>query len=140
DFFVNVGIGESRIPMEYYVLEESSMNTFDYDFIIKKKLVNKIKQKITVPVRTLEEILEENLNAHDRLDFFDVDVEGRDLEVLKTNNWNKYRPKVIMVESDTPLISGISSDIVQYLEQKDYRVIGKSIIQGDLGNIFLISK
>lgn len=27
-----------------------------------------------------------------------VDVEGFDLKVLKSNDWNKYRPKIIVIE------------------------------------------
>jgi hypothetical protein len=35
DDFVNVGIGNSTSSMFYYMLEESSMNTFSYEFIQK---------------------------------------------------------------------------------------------------------
>ena len=72
------------------------------------------------------------------MDFFDIDVEGFDLEVLKTNDWKKYRPKVIVIESDSPLKEDITSEIVNYLEAVNYKLIGKSIINGDLGNLFLI--
>ena len=68
-----------------------------------------------------------------------MDVEGFDLEVLKTNDWDVYRPKVIVIESDISLKNDICSEIVKYLELKNYRLIGKSIINGDLGNLFLIS-
>lgn len=33
----------------------------------------------------------------------------------------------------------IDSEIVKYLEAKDYRLLGKSIINQNLGNLFLIS-
>jgi hypothetical protein len=31
------------------------------------------------------------------IDFLSVDVEGLDYDVLLSNNWQKYRPKVIVV-------------------------------------------
>lgn len=139
DNFVNAGIGESGKSLEYFMLKESSMNTFSEDFIIKHQLENKITNKITIPLYSLKEILDANLDKNDRLDFFDIDVEGFDLEVLKTNDWDLYRPKVIIIESDISLRQDLSSEIVKYLESQNYRLIGKSVINGDLGNLFLIS-
>ncbi|MFV8440714.1 hypothetical protein [Flavobacterium sp. LB2P44] len=42
DNFVNVGIGNSNITLDYYMFEESSMNTFSCDFIKKYNLESKI--------------------------------------------------------------------------------------------------
>lgn len=139
DNFINAGIGESGTSLEYFMLEESSMNTFSKDFLEKHQLESKIIKKIEVPLYSLKEILDVNLDKKERLDFFDIDVEGFDLEVLKTNDWDVYRPKVIVIESDISLKNDICSEIVKYLELKNYRLIGKSIINGDLGNLFLIS-
>ena len=74
------------------------------------------------------------------MDFFDVDVEGLDLEVLKTNDWNIYRPKVITVETDATIKMDVNSELVKYLEYQNYKLIGKSNINGDLGNLYFISK
>jgi len=76
----------------------------------------------------LKDILKKYVRKEDRLDFFDIDVEGFDLEVLKTNGWELYRPKVIVVETDLPLKEDINSDTVKYLESKRYRLLGKTII------------
>lgn len=140
DTFINAGIGNSKDPLKYYMFEESSMNTFSDDFIEKNQLKSKIKNIMEIPLFSLKEILDKNLKENDRLDFFDIDVEGLDLEVLKTNDWEKYRPKVIMVESDTSIKKDINSELAKFLESKDYRFIGKSIINGDLGNLFFLVK
>jgi hypothetical protein len=34
------------------------------------------------------------------IDLLSIDVEGFELEVLKSNNWNKYKPKIIILESN----------------------------------------
>jgi FkbM family methyltransferase len=139
DNFVNAGIGNPNTTLDYYILEESSMNTFSYEFIKKYNLESKVLKTIKIPMYSLKEILDQNLNENDRLDFFDVDAEGYDLEILKTNDWTKYRPKIIVVESDDTLQNDIVSEIVSYLETQNYRLLGKSIINGNLGNLFLIS-
>jgi hypothetical protein len=35
-----------------------------------------------------------------QIDFMNIDVEGLDLEVLKSNNVNKYIPEYILVEAE----------------------------------------
>ena len=139
DHFINAAIGESNTNLDYYFLEESSMNTVSLEFIKKHNLEDKILKKINIPVYSLKDILAKHLTENDRLDFFDVDAEGYDLEILKTNDWKKYRPKIIVIESDISLKSDLTSEIVKYLELQDYKLLGKSIINADLGNLFLAS-
>lgn len=139
DNFINVGIGNSNTTLDYYMLQESSMNTFSFEFIKKHNLESQIVKKINIPIFSLKDVLDKNMDKNDRLDFFDVDAEGFDLEILKTNDWTKYRPKVIVVESDDTLKNDILSEIVQYLEIQNYKLLGKSVINGDLGNLFLVS-
>jgi FkbM family methyltransferase len=139
DKFINCAVGEDSKKFKYYMLEEqySSMNTLNLDFIKKHGLLDKVKKTLDVPTISLKKILDENINEKDRLDFFDIDVEGFDLEVLKTNDWEKYRPKIVVIETDLNLKEDFNSQIISYLETKEYRLIGKSIIMGDLGNLFL---
>lgn len=140
DNFINCAIGPNIQNLNYYLFNDnySSMNTLNYDFIIKHNLENQIKGTINIPVYNLKDILDKYILVDDRLDFFDIDVEGFDLEVLKSNDWIKYRPKVILIETNLSIQNDIDSEIVQFLESVDYRLIAKSIISGDLGNLFLI--
>ena len=139
DNFINAGIGSENSSLDYYMFEESSMNTFSEYFYKNHEQYSKLINKIEIPLFSLKEILDKNIDEKDRLDFFDIDVEGFDLDVLKSNDWQKYRPKIIVIESDIPIKQDLDSEIVQYLELQNYRLLGKSIIQGDLGNLFLIS-
>ena len=138
DIFINAGVGTEAGNLEYYMFSESSMNTFSLDFIQKNKLESKIVNTLKVPVLSLKEILDKYISPSDRLDFFDIDVEGFDLDVLKSNDWELYKPKIIVIESDLSIEMDIESDIVTYLKSVNYRLLGKSIIKGNLGNLFLI--
>jgi hypothetical protein len=126
--------------MTYYQLNDnhSAMNTFNYDYIKENNLENQIRSRIEVSMYNLKTILDQNINKGDRLDFFDIDVEGFDLEVLKSNDWCKYRPKVILIETNLTIQNDINSEIVHFLETVDYRLVAKSIINGGLGNLFLM--
>jgi FkbM family methyltransferase len=140
DIFVNAAISEINDNLKYYSFQEGyeSMNTVNTDFIKYHHLEKKIKSIVEVPSFSLKSVLDHNLSKNERLDFFDIDVEGFDLEVLKSNDWDQYRPKIIMIESKTNLKMDIYSDIVTFLNDKGYKLIGKTIIEGDLGNLFLI--
>jgi len=43
-----------------------------------------------------------------------------------------------LIETDVSIENDINSEIVQYLNSVNYRLIAKSIISGNLGNLFLI--
>ncbi len=142
DLFLNCALGNSDQNLNYYMLSDkyTSMNTLDYDFIVKHKLENEVKEVKNIPVHNLKDLLEQYVNPNDRLDFFDVDVEGYDLEVLKTNDWNKFRPKIVIIETDVSMQEDINSPITQYLALQKYRILGKSIINQNLGNLFFIDE
>ena len=139
DQFINCAIGDSKELFKYYLLNDpyDSMNTLDYDFIKKHNLESQVKKTIDIQIHSLKDVLAKNISAGERLDFFDIDVEGFDLEVLKSNDWHTFRPKVIVIESDMSLRNDIDSDIVKYLEPLNYKLVGKSVMSGDLGNLFL---
>lgn len=52
----------------------------------------------TVEVTTLNTVF--SANKVTRIHFLKVDVEGYEYEVLKGNDWNKYRPEVICIEAN----------------------------------------
>ena len=140
DIFLNCAVGDSVQNLNYYMLTDnySSMNTLDYNFIVSHKLENEVKEVKNIPVYNLKTLLEQHVNSNDRLDFFDIDVEGYDLEVLKTNDWDKFRPKIIIIETDIAIQDDINSPVTQYLARQKYRLLGKSIIDQNLGNLFFI--
>jgi FkbM family methyltransferase len=67
----------------------------------------------TVPVRTLAAIFEETKPP--RIDFLKIDVEGHELEVLRGNDWSRWRPSVVLAEA----ICG--AEITAYLSDVAYK-------------------
>jgi len=65
--------------------------------------------EVEVPARTLESVLEED--PPERIDFFSLDVEGFELEVLKGINLDRFRPNHILVEilEETGLFDQVDS-------------------------------
>jgi FkbM family methyltransferase len=140
DVFVNCAVGDKEADLKYYMLSDnySSMNTLNLDFLKKHDLEKDIKNTITIPTFSLKEILDKNISVNDRLDFFDVDVEGFDLQVLQSNDWEKYRPKVVATESDISIKEDVVSEITVFLESVNYRLVGKTVMNGNLGNLLFL--
>lgn len=47
---------------------------------------------------TLKDALDKYHNNDIVIDFMSIDVESLEMKVLKSNDWKKYRPKVIAIE------------------------------------------
>ncbi len=94
------GVGFDKRDMIYYRFNESALNTFSFsEAIIKDVYPNKIIEKVSVSVDRLDNLLDIYLPQGKDIDFLTVDVEGFDLEVLRSNNWDLYRPKILLLES-----------------------------------------
>jgi len=49
----------------------------------------------------LKEVLSRYVPQGTQIDFLSVDVEGMELQVLQSNDWNQYRPKIALIEQLT---------------------------------------
>jgi FkbM family methyltransferase len=111
----------SFIEMHYAnlmsVVEGSLKNQENQIQHINKGLkIQNIQQtySIKVPVRTLESILDE-FTELPTIDFFSLDVEGYELDVLQGLNIAKYQPKYILVEAW--FFEEINSFLTAYYDQ-----------------------
>ena len=100
DINIEVGIGEKEDILTFYIFNDPGLNTFDENLARQRngKMGYYIIKELPVKVYPLSKILEEYLPKGQEIDFLNVDVEGKNFEVLKSNDWSTYRPKVVLVE------------------------------------------
>lgn len=99
DINLNVGIGQTESELDFYVFDEHTLSTFDTNSVEEfKKIGHKVIEVIKVPIVPLKNILEKYC-AKQEIDLLSIDTEGYDLEVLKSNDWNKFRPRFIIIET-----------------------------------------
>jgi len=128
---INLELGISNIPqtLKYYIFNEPALNTFSEK---EAKLHNeqnyfRIIDTIRIPMHTLTEILDSYLPENTKIDFLSIDVEGLDLSVLESNDWNKYRPTMVLVESLRESLDLISNNkIYLFLKGKGYSLVAKT--------------
>ena len=131
DINLEIGVAEAEDVLNYYVFNEPALNTFSEELsngiIDKCKNQYFIKEVIKVKVKRLDKILDSYLHNNE-IDFLNIDVEGLDYDVLKSNNWNKYRPKCVLVEIlDSSLHNLNNHPIVNFMKQKDYCIYAKQM-------------
>jgi len=81
-----------------------------------------------IKTSTLEEILDNYLPTNQEIDFLSIDVEGLDFMVLQSNNFEKYKPKVILIEILGSSLSDLDdNEITKYLKQYNYSIYAKAI-------------
>ena len=75
------------------------------------------EDSLLIPVKTLTEILEQ-VNAPTIIDFFSLDVEGAELEVLAGLDFEKYKVDCILVEHNSEQPK--RANIRKFLQSKNY--------------------
>lgn len=99
DINLELAVSEREQVLTYYMFNEPALNGFSKTISEKRQTdVYKITNTIDVSAFPLYRILDNHLPLGQNIDFLSVDVEGLDLQVLESNDWGKYSPKVILVE------------------------------------------
>ena len=126
DINLNCAISGNKNELYYYEYLEPALNTTSETQVLKRKKegINYINKK-TIRCEKLGEIL--NKFCHKKkIDFLNIDTEGTEFEVLKTNNWKKFKPKVIFCEIlNCDLEKAIKNKITIYLKSKGYKIFAK---------------
>ncbi len=100
DINLEIPISSVSQTLDYYMFEDHAINSFSKEMSedrIKNSSIKFIGIK-KLSTKPLSEVLDNYLPAEKEIDFFSIDVEGLDYDVLISNNWNKYKPKIIAVE------------------------------------------
>lgn len=131
DINVEVPIASKKQTLKYYAFNEPALNTFSE--VLAKERNGKDGYKILfekeIETYTLAEVLDKYIpNGLKEIDFFSIDVESLDYDVLISNDWNKYKPKIVLIEDLKFDINNLSkSDIVNFLADKDYTFLAKTV-------------
>lgn len=126
-------ISNEEKEVTFYEFDRPTLNTISESMKLKAiesgAKVTKTTQMMSLKLST---VLEKYAPKGKGFFFLNVDVEGFDLEVLKTNDWDKYKPKVICVEDHLfNLKKPSESEIYNFLSEKGYEIkskLGPSLI------------
>ncbi len=130
DINLNIGVSDKEGSLEYFDFEEPAYNTINplrAKYVLENSYT-KLKGKCIIKIDTLKNILDKYINGR-TIDLLTIDVETMELSVLQSNDWVKYRPRFIVMESIVNVnesLDNIYKDpAVHFLIDKQYVVVAK---------------
>ena len=129
DINIHSGISKKKTKLTMFYRKEINMlNTLD-EKIAKIHFKNGYKKK-NIQVNTLNFFISKHLKKIKKIDFINIDVEGAELDVLKSLNFKHYKPQLICIEIhnikkmyDTNYDYLKTNSIYNYLVNRKYRII-----------------
>lgn len=129
DINIEAAISDEGRELVYYKFNEPALNGFSKEISFERnKLSNyKIIDEIKITTLPLSEVLKKYLPEKIKVNFMSIDVEGLDLNVLKSNDWNICRPTYILVEDlNFDVMFPEKSEIFNFMKGKGYNLVAKT--------------
>ena len=126
DIILNCGIGaKNSEKMKFYILNTPGLDSFDLESIKEAQRQTpwiEIVDEIEVLVYTLDEIYEKYFASVPTI--VSLDVEGLEMDILKSTNFEKYRPYIFIIETieyrEKISLTNKRNDIIDFMQKNDY--------------------
>jgi FkbM family methyltransferase len=144
DTVLPIGIGiNDEAEADYYVIHGSGQdNTFSKeqaDALVKLHGPQALERVIKIPLRGINSVLDETFPSGGP-DFFSIDIEGMDLAVLQTLNFERHRPKVFCIEMHAVGVDKEDVGIAALMKAKGYAPGGGNFVNTIFVDAKLASK
>lgn len=129
---LELAVSEKEEDLTYYMFNNPAYNGFSKELSKKRDgvrgVVKLVDQKILKTYR-LSDILDKYLPNSTPIDFMTIDVEGLDYQVLLSNNWDQYRPKIVLIEEIGFDLSKTfeKSKSYLFLKNQGYKIFAKTM-------------
>ncbi len=123
DINLEVGIAETDGEMDFYEFKDSALNTFDKERVkCLEKAGHKVINVDRVKVQSANSILEE-YTSKISIDFLDIDIEGVDEIIIRSIDWTKFKPRIVLAEN-------VVNDSTDILIRNGYKMIASTTRTG----------
>ncbi len=116
-------VSDTPKDRNFYIIENDVLSTTEDMHLEAFEKENLSYEMRHYKPQTLTSILDE-LNAPQEIDILSIDAEGHDFNVLKSLDFNKYKPQWIILEDDFEIKSPESSPIYNFMVVKGYELVG----------------
>ncbi|MGB3614862.1 MAG: FkbM family methyltransferase [Elainellaceae cyanobacterium] len=135
DINLEAAIARDSGMLTFYSYNNPVLNTFSKS-VHEQRLGNKefshlypVREALQIETHPLVAILEQHLPEDQVIDFMSIDVEGLDYEILSSNDWSRYRPKVVIAEDidSVSLSSAQNCSVSTLMFGQGYELIAKTV-------------
>ncbi len=127
DINLECAVGAAPGTATLFQFNEPALNTLDATLVpLYESHGYRVVAKQDIRVRPLADILAEHAPPGQGIQLMSVDVEGFDLQVLQSNDWVRFRPTVLVVESlkEAPQHGAALSE---FLETRGYSPFAQTV-------------
>jgi FkbM family methyltransferase len=117
DVCLNVGVGNTEeSDADFFIMTSKSLNTFSRTEAERYRTYDseEIESVIRIPLVSINTLAEKYFDPHPN--FISLDIEGLDFEVLKTFDFDRFRPEVFCVETLTYTTDKSERKIVEIMD------------------------
>lgn len=113
--------GEAK-ETNFYLADKPELSRIDPP---PPKYADRFEKSEKVTTQTLNSVLEKHEVG--RIDLLSIDIEGQELEVLKSFNWERYDPDILIVEVVTLENSDLFEKVEDFFSSRPYEVVFETI-------------
>ena len=129
DTNVQSAVGPESASARVTIFVDGAVNSLDSAFADHQAAIRPVADSRTIPVRSLASLLEEYLPPGQSIDFLNVDAEGWDQPVLESNDWDRFRPEMLAVESHGFDLNDPSANATfRFLRSRGYSLISHVVV------------
>jgi len=130
DVNLEVGVSEDGASLTYHCFNEPALNTFSAALAESRDGLHgyRITERRVLPTYRLDTLLAEHLPAGRSVDLLTVDVEGLELQVLRSADWTRFHPAIVVVEifGCDSVRSVLESPTAQFLGALGYELVAQT--------------
>ena len=133
DINCEIGISSEAGEMEFFEFNEPTLNSFNRELSEYRNSDTetfgyaRILKTVTVNTIPLAQLLNDKIGIGPAIDFMTIDVEGFELSVLQSNDWDKYNPRCLIIESFAPIEKIATEPVHKYISELGYTLRGKTV-------------
>lgn len=130
DITIQAAISDQASEQVYYVFDDAALNTFDPALAAHRTRHTpyKILGARRIRTRRLDEVLDEYLPSGTKIDLMSVDAEGLDAAVVRSLDWYRYRPRVVLLEIPLwTLAEVLTNECAWQMQRNGYVAFAKTV-------------
>jgi hypothetical protein len=131
DINLEIPLGKDGESVDYYEFADKALNGFESPKLMEKdarKPQNKLIKIHQLKSKSLNSILQDYLPEKQIIDFISIDVEGQELRILESFDFEKYQPEWILTEIwDFSMDKNENGEVHSLLKSKGYSPKAKTL-------------
>lgn len=124
-----MGLGQESGELLFYEFAETALNTFS-ESLAQERIAGGWPLKTTrkIAVSSLADALDAHWPQGQSIELMSMDIEGLDEAVLRSNNWQKYRPRFLVLEflETRDIAQILQTELYAFLKNQGYTWVAQT--------------